>query len=232
MNWKSFGKALRWLGPITMLLAGLCGPVPVRAQSGSVAPSPQRKASTPYTGDLSIFDAPGRDERLQINRVMDMLGIEPGESVADIGAGSGWFTVRAARRVTSSGTVYAVDINPEAIQYIDRRGKKEQLQNIKTILSKPDDPQVPAESIDAVLLLRTYHEVAHPVVLLRKLRSSLKPGAKIGIIDRSGNGANHGVSKDVVVREAAQAGYELRGSQDFVKADGMDYFLIFTAKPD
>jgi ubiquinone/menaquinone biosynthesis C-methylase UbiE len=140
--------------------------------------------------------------------------------------------VRAARRVTSSGTVYAVDINPEAIQYIDARAKKEQLENIKTILSRPDDPQVPAHSIDAVLLLKTYHEVAHPVVLLRNLRSSLKPGAKVGIIDRDGNGANHGVSQDVVVREAAQAGYELRDSQDFVKADGVNYFLIFTAKPD
>ena len=207
-------------------------PVPVRAQSGSAAPSPQRKTSTPYTGDLSIFDAPGRDERLRINRVMDMLGIEPGKSVADIGAGSGWFTVRAARRVTGSGTVYAVDINLEAIQYIDGRAKKEQLQNIRTILSKPDDPQIPADSIDAVLLLKTYHEIAHPVVLLRNLRLSLKPGAKIGIIDRNGNGENHGVSKDVVVREAAEAGYELHDTEDFVKADGMDYFLIFTAKPD
>jgi len=232
MNWKSFGRAVRWISPISVLLAGLWGPAPVRAQAGSVAPSTQRKTSSPYTGDLSVFDAPGRDERLQINRVMDMLGIGPGKNVADIGAGSGWFTVRAARRVTGSGTVYAVDINSEAIHYIDQRTKKEQLRNIKTILSKPDDSQLPSDSIDAVLLLKTYHEVAHPVVLLRNLRSSLKRGAKIGIIDRNGNGENHGVSKDVVVREAAQAGYELRDSQDFVKADGMDYFLIFTAKPD
>jgi cyclopropane fatty-acyl-phospholipid synthase-like methyltransferase len=232
MNWKSFGRALRWIGPISVLLAGLWSPAPARAQSGSAAPSTQRKTSDPYTGDLSIFEAPGRDERLQVNRVMDMLGIEPGKNVADIGAGSGWFTVRAARRVTRSGRVYAVDINPEAIQYIDQRAKKEQLQNIKTILSQPDDPQVPANSVDAVLLLKTYHEVAHPVVLLRNLRSSLKPGAKIGIIDRNGNGENHGVSKDVVVREAAAAGYELRDSQDFVKADSVDYFLIFAAKPD
>jgi len=232
MNWHSLGRALRSLGPISLLWASLWVPTPVRAQSGSSAPSDQRTTSTPYSGDLSIFDAPGRDERLQINRVMDMLAIKSGKHVADIGAGSGWFTVRAARRVTGSGMVYAVDINPEAIQYIDQRAKKEQLQNIKTILSKPDDPQVPANSIDAVLLLKTYHEVAHPVVLLRNLRSSLKPGAKIGIIDRNGNGANHGVSKDVVVREAAQAGYELRDSQDFVKADGMDYFLIFATKPD
>jgi hypothetical protein len=81
-----------------------------------------------------------------------------------------------------------------------------------------------------VLLLKTYHEIAHPVVLLSNLRLSLKPRAKIGIIDRSGDGENHGVSKDVVIREAAQAGYELHQFQDFVKGDGMDYFLIFTAK--
>jgi SAM-dependent methyltransferase len=233
MNWKSFARALR-LVPISVLLAGLWTwtPTPVRAQSGSASPSAQRKTSTPYTGDLSIFDAPGRDERLQINRVMDMLGIAPGKNVADIGAGSGWFTVRAARRVTGSGTVYAVDINPEAIQYIDQRAKKEQLQNIKTILNQPDDAHLPAASIDAVLLLKTYHEIADPVALLRNLRSSLKPEARIGIIDRNGNGTNHGVSKDVVVREAAQAGYKLSDSQDFVKADGVDYFLIFTRKPD
>jgi SAM-dependent methyltransferase len=234
MNWKRFGRALRWLGPASLLLAGLwvSMPPPVRAQSGSAAPSAQRKTSTPYTGDLSIFDAPGREERLQINRVMDMLGIEPGKNVADIGAGSGWFTVRAARRATSSGTVYAVDINAEAIQYVAQRAKKEQLRNIKTILSKPDDPELPGDSIDAVLLLKTYHEVAHPVVLLRNLRSSLRPGARVGIIDRNGNGADHGVSKDVVIREAVQAGYELLDAQDFVKSDGMDYFLIFTPKPD
>jgi SAM-dependent methyltransferase len=239
---RGLGRTFRWMGPITVLLAwlllaallfaSLCVPTPVRAQSGSGTPSAERKTSTPYTGDLSIFDSPGRDERLQINRVMDMLGVAPGKNVADIGAGSGWFTVRAARRVTASGTVYAVDINPEAVQYIDQRAKKERLENIKTILSKPDDPELPANSIDAVLLLKTYHEVAHPVVLLRNLRSSLKPGAKIGVIDRNGNGENHGVSKDVVVREAGQAGYELRDSQDFVKADGMDYFLILTKKGD
>jgi ubiquinone/menaquinone biosynthesis C-methylase UbiE len=163
---------------------------------------------------------------------MDMLGIQPGKSVADIGAGSGWFTVRAARRLAGSATVYAVDINPQSIQYIQQRADKEQLHNVKTILSQPDDPQLPPHSVDAVLLLKTYHEVAHPILLLDKLRPALKPGAKIGVIDRDGNGENHGVNKDVVVREAAEAGYELRDSQDFVKADKMDYFLIFTKRPN
>ena len=198
--------------------------------SPSVVQSEPRKTSKPYTGDLSIFDSPGRDERLQINRVMDILEIAPGKKVADIGAGSGWFTVRAARRVTETGSVYAVDINPEATTYIAKRAQKEGLHNVKTILSKSDDPKLPADTIDSVLLLKTYHEVDKPVALLRNLRASLRAGAKVGIIDRNGNGENHGVGRDIVVKEAAQAGFALLSQYDFVKGDEMDYFLVFTAK--
>jgi len=193
------------------------------------APVEHRKTSEPYTGDLSIFDSPGRDERLQVNRVMDILGITSGKTVADIGAGSGWFTMQAARRVGGGGVVYAVDINPEAIRYIADRAQKEQLHNVKTILGKADNPLLPAASVDSVLLLKTYHEVAEPIALLQNLRASLRPGARIGIIDRNGNGENHGVGRDIVLRETAQAGYRLLKQYDFVKGDKMDYFLVFTA---
>lgn len=218
--------------PAVLLLVFL-SPIFTQAQDAASVSNPQtapRKTSTPYTGDLSIFDSPGRDERLQINRVMDILEIRPGKTVADIGAGSGWFTVRAARRVTGTGMVYAVDINPEATGYIDKRAQKEGLHNVKTILSKSDDPELPANSIDSVLLLKTYHEVDKPVTLLRNLRASLRPGAKVGIIDRNGNGENHGVGRDIVIKEASEAGYVLRAQHDFVKGDGMDYFLVFSAK--
>jgi len=188
-----------------------------------------RKTSEPYTGDLSIFDSPGREQRLQINRVMDILGIQSGKAVADIGAGSGWFTMHAAKRIGADGVVYAADINPEAVRYIKERAEKEKLGNVKPILSKPDDPELPPGSVDAVLVLKTYHEVAHPVELMKNLRAALRPGAKVGIIDRNGNGANHGVGKDVVIREARQAGYHLQEQYDFVKSDSMDYFLVFTA---
>ncbi len=196
------------------------------APSSATTPNPQRKTSEPYTGDLSIFDSPGRADRLQINRVMDILGIARGKTVADIGAGSGWFTVRAASRVGSTGMVYAVDINPEAVRYIGDRARKEKLQNVKTIQSQPDNPLLPANSVDAVLLLKTYHEVAQPVALLQNLRAALRPDAKVGIIDRNGNGENHGVKRDVVIREAGEAGYKLLEQYDFVKADQMDYFLV------
>jgi ubiquinone/menaquinone biosynthesis C-methylase UbiE len=212
-----------------LLLSAAAAVCAGRQEHAAGTPDQQRKTSEPYTGDLSIFDSAGRDERLQINRVMDILGIAAGKTVADIGAGSGWFTVRAARRVGGIGRVYAVDINPEAVRYIDQRAQKEQLQNVKTVLSKADDPMVPADSVDAVLLLKTYHEVAHPVELLRNLRPALHNGAKVGIIDRNGDGENHGVGSEVVIREAKEAGYRLVDRYDFVKGDKMDYFLVFTA---
>lgn len=124
--------------------------------------------------------------------------------------------------------MYAIDINPEAIHYIDGRAKDESLHNVRTILSKPDDPMLPEDAVDAVLLLKTYHEVAEPVRLLEHLRPALKPGARLGIIDRNGNGTDHGVSKEIVIAEAAQAGYRLEKTYDFVKADREDYFLVFT----
>ena len=214
-----------------LLSCCLCFPA-IGAQTASPPaqrPPEVRKTSTPYTGDLSIFDSPGREKRLQIDRVMDILGIGPGKNVADIGAGSGWFTVRAARRVREGGKIYAVDINPEAIRHIEDRAQKEQLHDIITILGREDDPLLPADQVDAVLLLKTYHEVAKPVALLRNLRRALRPGAKVGIIDRKGNGENHGVERSVVLKEVAEAGYELAGSYDFVR-DDMDYFLVFTQK--
>src|SRR2546421_5260478 len=127
-----------------------------------------RPTSKPYTGELSIFEDPKRDENLHPNRIMDILGIKEGSSVADIGAGSGWFTVRAARRVGNAGIVYAVDINRDYVDYITNRSKREGLANIRVILGKDDDPLLPAKSIDAVLLLKTYHEVAQPIRLLKR----------------------------------------------------------------
>jgi predicted methyltransferase len=199
------------------------------ASFAQAAPAPaHRPTSTPYTGDLSTFDNPGRAERLQINRVMDTLGISPVRNVADIGAGSGFFTVLAARRVGETGMVYAEDINPDSIQHIDARVKKEGLHNVKTVLGKPDEALLPAP-VDAVLLLKTYHEVAEPVVLFRNLRHSLAKDAKVGVIDRNGDGTNHGVDRDVVIREMEEAGYKLLQQEDY-KKDGMDYFLVFAAE--
>src|SRR5437867_8460273 len=190
-----------------------------------------RPTSKPYTGELSIFEDPKRDENLQPNRIMDILGIKAGSNVADIGAGSGWFTVRAARRVGNAGIVYAVDINRDYLDYIEKRSKREGLANIRVILGKEDDPLLPAKGVDAVLLLKTYHEVAQPIRLLKRTRESMRPGALLGIIDRNGKGDDHGLDKEVVIKEAARAGFTLVNQYDFVKPDDLDYFLVFRASP-
>jgi SAM-dependent methyltransferase len=208
---------------LLMLALGVCSQS-THAQS---AGAPQRQTSTPYTGDLSIFEYKDRDRKLQIGRVMDLLGIEPGKNVADIGAGSGWFTVRAATRVSPQGTVFAEDINPAAVKAINERASKGNLENIHTVQGTPDDPKLQTNSVDAVLLLKVYHEIANPETLLRNLKPALRRGAKVGIIDRNGNGADHGLAEAIVVKEMSAAGFHRVGRYDFTKADGQDYFLIF-----
>ena len=232
---------------LIVLLAGLIAVATrLRTNVSSAPPPPQaaraqsatqdkdrihRPTSQPYTGDLAIFEDPERDKKLQIDRVMDLLHIQTGSVVADIGAGSGWFSVRAARRVGSTGHVYAEDINASYLDYIRNRLQKERLANVQAILGKSDDPLLPPNSLDAAFLMKTYHEIAEPIVLLRHVLAAMHAGARLGIIDRYGKGDDHGVDRGVVIEEDRRAGFTLVGDYDFVKPDGVDYFLIFQPSP-
>lgn len=221
-----------------LLLAGLLGcgaAAPQVSPRNPPPPSPlptpsdeiDRRTSEPYRGDLSIFEDRQREQNLQIDRVMDILGIREGSDVADIGACSGWFTVRAARRVGAGGVVYAVEINPDYLKHIEERAARERLPNIRAVLGREDDPLLPGGGVDAVLLLKTYHEVARPIPLLRRIRQAMRAGARLGVIDRNGKGDDHGVESGKVIEEAGRAGFKLVEQYDFVKPDGMDYFLVF-----
>ena len=219
------------------MAAGLLGFVMLAGPDGALAsPAPakqaaakdgQRQTSTPYRGDLGIFEYPDRDKKLQINRVMDLLGIQQNKIVVDIGAGSGWFTVRAARRVGPGGRVFAEDINPDAVEHIAERAKKENVDNVRVILGTADDPRLQPGAADAVLLLKVYHEIAQPIPFMKAVKKGLRAGAKVGIIDRNGNGSDHGLNRDVMELEMAEAGYKVVGRYDFTKADGQDYFVVF-----
>lgn len=197
---------------------------PAARQTASAA---QRSTSTPYTGDLSVFEEPNRDQLLQTGKVLDTLRLHPGSTVADIGAGGGWFTVRAARRVAPGGRVYAEDINPKAVDTIRERATREHLADVSTILGTPDDPKLAPDSLDAAVMLRVYHEVAHPDRLLPVLVRALKPGARFGVIDHPGNGADHGIDPEVVHAEIIHAGLRYVGLYDFTKADQNDYMEVF-----
>jgi predicted methyltransferase len=177
------------------------------------AQTPQHPTSTPYAGDLSIFENPNRATNLQIDRVMDILHLHPGSTVADIGAGG--------------GTVIAEDINPTYIAAIRDRANREHLPNIHPLLGTPDDPNLAPNSLDAALMMKVYHEIAHPQLVLANLRAALKPGARFGIIDRNGTGADHGLNEPILRAEVEAAGFKQVARYDFTKADGQDYFLIF-----
>jgi SAM-dependent methyltransferase len=228
------GLVLAKIAFLSLLIFSACQTAQLSPLEITPTPTPvktddaiNRPVSEPYTGDLSIFEDEKRAENLQIDRVMDLLKISEGKSVADLGAGSGWFTVRAAKRVGAKGKVFAVEINQEYINYINERAKKENYSNIQTVLGTEDNPRLPEKSIDAVLILKTYHEIGQPVKVLKNLKKSLKKDALLGIIDRNGKGDDHGIDKEKVVEEAKRAGYVLIDDYDFVKPDNMDYFLVF-----
>ena len=179
-----------------------------------------------------MLDAPSREAWQKPDQVMDAMHIAEGTTVADVGAGGGWFTTRLARRVGPNGRVYAVDVQRLMIQAIERRMQREGLTSIVTpVLGDPDNPNLPpSANPDAVLIVDAFHEMEHPVVMLRNVARTLKPQGRIGIIDyREGEGGpgpepDQRVPPAVVISEAAAAGLKLVDEQRFLP---YQYFLIF-----
>jgi SAM-dependent methyltransferase len=170
---------------------------------------------------------------------MDELQIAEGSVVADLGAGSGWFTTRLAARVGPNGTVYAEDIQPLMFNAIQLRVQREGLKNVKPVLGTPSDPRLPAGALDAVLIVDTYHEMEDPVVLLRQISASLKPprpdprqspGGLVGIVNYTKRGFGPGppmderVDPEQVIRDAQAAGLTLKSQPDVLP---FQYLLIF-----
>jgi predicted methyltransferase len=171
--------------------------------------------------------------------IMDMLRISDGATVADLGAGGGWFTIKLARRV-SGGVVYAEDIQPQMIAAIRRRAQRENLlSNVKTVLGTPNDPMLPP-GMDAVLILDAYHEMAcavgpscqDPVPLLKNVARSLKPQGSLGIVDFNpgeggpGPAPDERVAPDTVVRAAVAAGFRLDRNENLPPFQ-FQYLLVF-----
>lgn len=162
--------------------------------------------------DLSLLETPDRAAWQKPEQIMDALKIADGATVADIGAGGGFFTIRLADRVGPNGRVYAQDVQPPMLDSIKRRVMREGFRNVETVLGTETDPRLPAATMDAVLFVDSYQEVEEQnrVPFLRNLARALKPGGRLGIVNwkpgRGGPGPETRVPSAVVEADARAAG--------------------------
>jgi SAM-dependent methyltransferase len=190
----------------------------------SAFPTPGRPVARIVT-DI-WHDEQTRDQAGEADRVMNLLGVKPGLAVADIGAGSGYYTVRLARRVGPTGHVFAEDVVPEYLERLAQRVRREGLAGLVTLVrGEPHDPRLPAGSLDLALLVHMYHEVQQPYGLLWNLRPSLRPGARVAIIDARKQTEVHGTSPDLLRCELAAVGFRESALYDLQEGTYLAVFV-------
>lgn len=176
------------------------------------------------------FDDPARDGWQEPDEVIRTLELPANAKVADLGAGTGYFTVRFARALPA-GKVYGVDIEPSMVAYLDGRAKKESLPNVAGVLAAPDDPRLP-EPVDLVLVVDTFHHLDDRPGYFRRLQASLAAGGRVAIIDfrrgqPMGPPDEHKVPSEQVKEEMGAAGYRLDAEHTFLPNQ---HFLVFAPK--
>jgi len=200
---------------------------------GAQAQAHQLRRSADIKEYLEHLDRPDRDQYQKPAQVMEALALKPGMAVADLGSGSGYFTRRFVEAVTDSGKVYAIDVEPEMLDYV-----KESLDHMHVpytaefLLARPDNSKLPVASVDLIFICNVFHHLEDRVKYFVNIRSALKPGGRIAIIDfyhdeRSGDVGfprEHLVARETVVEEMTKAGYTLRREHTFLPRQ---YFLEF-----
>ena len=177
-----------------------------------------------------VFESPERTKWQKPDEVVSALKLKPGQTVIDIGAGTGYFTRRFAKAVAPSGEALGLDIEPAMIDYMKADAKKQGLKNYHARLVKADDPELAPHSADVVFFCDTLHHVDDRVAYFRKLSSALKPGGRVIVIDFEkkplpvGPPPEHKLSRDEVIAEFHSAGYRLVRDHDFLL---YQYFLEF-----
>ena len=166
-----------------------------------------------------------RDNLGEAKAVMDLARTGPGMSVADIGAGEGYYTVRLSQRVGAKGRVLAEDIDPSAIQRLGRRVEHERLDNISIRTGTPEDARLPANSFDRIMMVHMYHEVSEPYAFLWYLRPALKPGGQVVVVDVDRPTDQHGIPPRLLFCEFGALGFRL--VQFVSKPELNGYFAAF-----
>ncbi|WP_068077509.1 class I SAM-dependent methyltransferase [Novosphingobium lentum] len=178
-----------------------------RAPSAREFPRAHRPVSA--LGASSFSTEKERDDRREAATVMDLANIAPGMSVADIGAGEGYYTVRLADRVGARGRVLAQDIDPGVIKRLGARVEHDRLDNVSIKLGAGDDPRLPPASFDRIFLVHMYHEVVEPYAFLWRLMPALKPGGQIIVVDLDRATDHHGIAPALLFCEFDAVGFHL-----------------------
>lgn len=168
-----------------------------------------------------------REKADELGQVIRLMRIAPGETVADIGAGSGYYVVRLSERVGSAGRVLAQDVTPRYLAGLERRVKRLGLRNVTLVRGEPHDPRLRPASVDAAILVHMYHEITQPYGLLHNLAAAMKPGGRVGIVDADDIPSRHGTPPKLLRCELAAAGYRETGFS--VLDGGVGYLAIFEA---
>jgi len=167
-----------------------------------------------------------RDSWQQAERVVETLAITPGDRVADVGAGGGYFTFRLADAVGPGGIVYAVDVDEAMVDYLESEVEDRGYANVRVVLAPQDDPGLPDGEIDLVFTANTYHHFQDRAAYFRKVRTDLAPGGRVAILDYNAPGflRSHFTEKNTIVREMEEAGYARAEDHDFIERQS---FLVF-----
>lgn len=226
--------AARWIAAV--LLLGACGQTRTPGPDDDIAPlapagvpardfpAPSRPVADVVTDTWSSEDT--RDRAGEADTVMALLRVRTGMRVADVGAGSGYYTVRLSRRVGPAGKVVAQDIMPEYLRRLRERVRREGLANVTLALGEPHDPRLPPASADLVMLVHMYHEVEQPYAFLHNLRPALRPGGRVAVVDLDRATARHGTPPGLLRCEFAAAGY--RQTAMHTLPEGSGYLAVFT----
>jgi ubiquinone/menaquinone biosynthesis C-methylase UbiE len=217
-GWAFRGSALSAILIPLALLAGCKKP-----EAKDPFPLPDRPVAPIVSPRYSNEDE--RDRYKEAATVMRLGDVEPGMTVADIGAGEGYYTVRLAPLVGKKGRVLAEDIVPQTRDNLARRVQRENLENVAVKLGTPNDPRLPDNSFDRVFMIHMYHEIQRPSEVLWNLRGDLKPGGRIIVVDADRPTARHGTPPKLLVCEFGAIGYELTRFERL--ADTQSYFAQF-----
>ena len=202
-----------------LLLVAACRAQPTQPQF----PAAHRDVAPIVGTTFSTEDA--RDRAGEAEQVMALAGVKPGMSVADVGAGQGYYTVRLARVVGPKGRVLAEDIIPDVRDSLSERVQRESLDNVAVKLGSPDNPMLPPRSFDRILMVHMYHEVESPYAFLWHMREGLKPDGQVIVVDANREPKRHGIQPRLVACEFAAVGLKLIHVEPI--AEGENYFASF-----